>query len=125
MNLFRHTGGTVGAASFLSVLFSTVGGRIADATRAVFATPEFTAALRDVEVTANPVNRSFVEALQQGGGAGLDINDTSFLYGLHPRLARPVLEGFASSMDTVFVVGGCVVLVAFARTWLLRDIRLD
>ncbi|MGI8309597.1 MDR family MFS transporter [Saccharopolyspora hattusasensis] len=125
VNLFRQTGGTVGAAAFLSVLFSTVGGRIADATRAAFATPEFTAALRDPEVLANPVNRSFVEALQQGGGAGLDINDTSFLYGLDPRLARPILEGFASSMDTVFFVGGCVVLVAFGLTWLLRDIRLD
>jgi MFS family permease len=125
VNLFRQTGGTVGAAAFLSVLFSTVGGRIADSTRAAFATPEFAAALRDPEVLANPVNRRFAEALQSGGAAGIDINDTSFLYGLDPRLARPVLEGFASSMDTVFFVGGCVVLVAFALTWFLRDIRLD
>ncbi|SDY12716.1 drug resistance transporter, EmrB/QacA subfamily [Saccharopolyspora shandongensis] len=125
VNLFRQTGGTVGAAAFLSVLFSTVGGRIADSTSAAFATPEFTAALRDPEVLADPVNRRFVEALQSGGAAGIDINDTSFLYGLDPRLSRPILEGFASSMDTVFFVGGCVVLVAFALTWFLRDIRLD
>ncbi len=125
VNLFRQTGGTVGAAAFLSVLFSTVGGRIEDAMRAAFARPDFVAALRDPALLANPANRSFVEAMQHGHGSGLDLNDTSFLYNLDPRLARPVLEGFASSMDTVFFVGGCVILVAFALAWLLRDIRLD
>ncbi|GAA0510479.1 MDR family MFS transporter [Saccharopolyspora thermophila] len=123
VNLFRQTGGTVGAAAFLSVLFSTVGGRIADALSAAATTPEFQAAARDPEVLANPQNRTFLAALRSGGN--LDLNDTSFLYGLDPRLAHPVLEGFASSMSTVFFVGGCVVLVAFALTWFLRDVRLD
>ncbi|GAA4836801.1 MDR family MFS transporter [Saccharopolyspora rosea] len=123
VNLFRQTGGTVGAAAFLSVLFSTVGGRIAEAMRAAATSPDFTGALRDPAVLADPANRAFLTALH--GGGGLDLNDTSFLYGLDPRLARPVLEGFSSSMDTVFMVGGTVMVVAFLLTWLLRDVRLD
>ena len=123
VNLFRQTGGTVGAAAFLSVLFSTVGGRIADAMRAAATSPDFTGALHDPAVLADPANRAFLTALH--GGGGLDLNDTSFLYGLDPRLARPVLEGFSSSMDTVFLVGGAVMVVAFLLTWLLRDVRLD
>ncbi|CAL99738.1 EmrB/QacA subfamily drug resistance transporter [Saccharopolyspora erythraea NRRL 2338] len=123
VNLFRQTGGTVGAAVFLSVLFSTVGGRIADAMRAAAVSPEFTAALRDPAVLADPANRDFLAGMR--GGAPPDLNDTSFLYHLDPRLARPVLEGFASAMGTVFFVGACVVGVAFVLTWFLRDTRLD
>ncbi|GAA2791324.1 MDR family MFS transporter [Saccharopolyspora taberi] len=121
VNLFRQTGGTVGAAAFLSILFSTVGGRIADAMRSTG--PEFAAAMRDPAVLADPANHAFLSAMQSG--ATPDLNDTSFLYGLDPRLARPVLEGFASAMDTVFFVGGCVMVIAFVLTWFLRNIRLD
>lgn len=123
VNLFRQTGGTVGAAVFLSVLFSVVGDRIGDAMRRAFSNPEFTEALRDPQVLADPANRAYLEALR--GGGGLDLNDTSFLERIDERLARPVLEGFASAMDTVFVVGGCVVVVAFVMSLFLRDIRLE
>lgn len=123
VSLFRQTGGTIGAAAFMSVLFTTVGDRIGERMHAASANPEFLAAASDPAVLADPVNRAFVESAQ-GGPSGLDLNDTSFLEQLDPRLARPILEGFADSMDTVFLAGGCVMVVAFALTWLLRDVRL-
>lgn len=123
VNLFRQTGGTVGAAVFLSILFSTVGDRIGNSMRSAMTSSEFLGALRDPAVMSDPHNQRFVHALH--GGGGLDLNDTSFLNSLDPRLARPVLEGFSSSMDTVFFTGGCVLVAAFALTWLLRNIKLD
>lgn len=121
-NLFRQLGGTIGTAAFLSVLFSTVGGRIGENMRSAVATPEFTSALRDPAVLADPANREFVQSFRSGG---MDLNDTSFLTRIDPRLAQPVLDGFADSMNTVFLVGSCVVGVAFVLTWFLRDVRLD
>ncbi|MER7010599.1 MDR family MFS transporter [Saccharopolyspora sp. NPDC000359] len=123
VNLFRQTGGTVGAAALLSILFSTVGGRIGEAMRAATASPEFLAALRDPAVREDPANQAFLASA--GGGQPMDLNDTSFLHHLDPRLAHPVLEGFASAMSTVFFTGACVVVVAFALSWFLRDVRLD
>jgi EmrB/QacA subfamily drug resistance transporter len=123
VTLFRQTGGAVGAAVFLSILFSTVADRIAGAMRAAAGSPEFAAAMRDPAVLADPHNQAFLKSIQ--GSDGLDLNDTSFLDVIDPRLARPVLEGFSSSLDTVFFVGGCVAMVAFVLAWLLPDIRLD
>ncbi|GAA4611801.1 MDR family MFS transporter [Saccharopolyspora hordei] len=123
VNLFRQTGGTVGAATLLSILFSTVGDNIGTAMRAAASSPEFLAALKDPAVRNDPVTRPYLEAVRDG--QPMDLNDTSFLHHLDPRLAHPVLEGFADSMSTVFITGGCVMVVAFALTWLLRNVRLD
>ncbi|WP_026422867.1 MDR family MFS transporter [Actinokineospora inagensis] len=108
---FRSIGGTVGTAVFLSILFSVVGGRISDAFSSARSDPAFLQALQ-----ANP---QFAKGLS--GGGGVDLNDTSFINHLDPTLARPILSGFASSLDTVFLVGGAVTLVAFALIWFLKE----
>jgi EmrB/QacA subfamily drug resistance transporter len=110
---FRSIGGTVGTAVFLSILFTLVGDRINDAFGAVRTDPAFMAAL-----TENP---QFAGTLQ----GGIDLNNTSFLNDLNPVLARPILTGFANSLDTVFMVGGFVVLVAFALIWFLKEAPLS
>lgn len=122
VNLFRQTGGTMGSAVFLSILFSTVGGRIAEAIRSAAGGPAFTSALQDPAVRADPRNAPILDAVH---GGELNLNDTSFLNSADPRLARPVLEGFSGAMDVVFLVGAIVMLLAFATTWFLRDTRLD
>ncbi|MCP2332691.1 MULTISPECIES: DHA2 family efflux MFS transporter permease subunit [Actinoalloteichus] len=126
-NFFRQNGGTVGVAVFLSVLFSVVGDRITSAFESAARTPEFQRALTDPAVQADPANERFLASLEGAGGgsAGLDLNDTSFLNGLDPRLARPVLEGFASAVGTVFLIGLGVVALAFALSWFLRDVHLS
>ncbi|GAA3556841.1 MDR family MFS transporter [Amycolatopsis ultiminotia] len=107
---FRQIGGTAGTAVFLSILFSTVGDRIAAAVRSAMGSPAYTAALAQ--------HPEFAQRMSSGG---VDVNDTSFLAGLDPVLARPILDGFASSMSTVFLIGGVVLTVGFALVWLLRE----
>jgi hypothetical protein len=55
------------------------------------------------------------------GGAGVDINNTEFLNGLDPVLAKPFLDGFSSAIDTVFMTGGIVMIAAFVLVWFLRE----
>jgi hypothetical protein len=124
---FRQMGGTAGTAVFLSILFGVVGDRIGSAFRTAAQGTAFTSALRDPQVLANPANRAVLEAVQHGaaGGGGPTLNDTSFLSHIDPRLARPFLEGFSSSMDTVFLVGAVVMAVGFALIWFLKEVPLS
>ncbi|MEO6089355.1 MAG: MDR family MFS transporter [Umezawaea sp.] len=120
---FRQMGGTVGVAVFLSILFSTVPDSIKDAFARIVPTPEFQAALKDPAVLSNPVNKPVLDALQGGGNAGV-LQDSSFLQHVDPRLARPFLEGFAESIDAVFLAGGFVMVLAFVTTWFIKEIPL-
>jgi hypothetical protein len=96
---------------FLSILFSIVGDRISAAFASARTDPAFLAA-----AAQNP---------DFAGGGGLDLNNTEFLKTLDPALARPILSGFAGSLDTVFLVGGITVLVAFALIWFLKEVPLS
>ncbi|WP_439384190.1 MDR family MFS transporter [Amycolatopsis lexingtonensis] len=107
---FRQIGGTAGTAVFLSILFGTVGDRIANAVRSALTSPSYVSALAQ--------NPAFAQQLKSGA---LDVNDTSFLSSLDPTLARPILQGFAESMSTVFLVGGIVLTVGFALVWFLKE----
>ncbi|TDQ04725.1 MDR family MFS transporter [Labedaea rhizosphaerae] len=93
---FRSIGGTVGTAVFLSILFSLLPGRIG-AERAAAGLPAMPA------------------------GGGIDLNDTSFLARLDPTQKTPILDGFSSSLSTVYLVGGIVVAVAFVLIWFLKE----
>ena len=123
---FRQMGGTLGTAVFLSILFSTVGGKIIDAFQAASTTPDFQAALRDPAVLADPVERTRCRGASRPGArcprARLD--DTSFLSQIDDRLARPFLEGFSGSMDLVFRVAGLVLLLAFVVVFFLPEEKL-
>jgi EmrB/QacA subfamily drug resistance transporter len=123
---FRQMGGTLGTAVFLSVLFSTVVDRIRDAFADVAATPAFQQALHDPAVTSNPANQPVLDAIRTGGqaAAGGSLNDSSFINHLDPRLARPFLEGFASSIDTVFLCAAAVLAVALVVVFFLPEERL-
>ncbi|MFI9810552.1 MDR family MFS transporter [Saccharothrix variisporea] len=116
---FRQIGGTVGTAVFLSILFSTVGDKIGNALRSAFGDPAFVAAL------AKPENAQIAGALKNGGGSGVDLNNTEFLNTLDPVIARPFLDGFSGSIDLVFLVGGLVTVVGFALVWFLREVPLS
>ena len=43
-------------------------------------------------------------------------SDTSFLNGADPRLSKPFMEGFNSSVNTVYWIGLAVILIAFVLT---------
>jgi EmrB/QacA subfamily drug resistance transporter len=119
---FRQMGGTLGTAVFLSVLFGTVGDKIGSAFRAAASTPEFQAALTDPQALADPTNARIAGAL--GSGAGLPegaLDNTSFLADLDERLARPILTGFAGSIDMVFMIGAVVVAAALVIVFFLPE----
>lgn len=59
------------------------------------------------------------------GRGGIDLNDTSFLQTLSPAQRRPILDAFTYGVDTVFTVGGIVLLAAFALIWFLKEVPLS
>jgi EmrB/QacA subfamily drug resistance transporter len=120
---FRQMGGTVGTAVFLSVLFGSVLGSVKDAFTAAAKTPAFQQALHDPSVISNPNNKPVLDLLA-GNVSGFSINDSSFIAKLDPRLARPVLQGYANSMDLVFTIGACVVVIAFVVSFFLPEEKL-
>lgn len=126
VTFFRQMGATIGTAVFLSLLFSTVGDKIAAAYRAAAGTPEFRAALRDPAVRDDPGNSPLLELLRApGGGVSTStLDDTSFLGQADPRLAHPFFVGFSQSMDQIFLIGAAVVAVAFVVLLFLREIPL-
>ncbi len=123
---FRQVGGTLGTAVFLSVLFSTVGDRIAAAYRVAAGTPEFRAAMTDPTILANPVNRQIVAGLKSGQGptGPGSLNDTSFLKHASDVLTYPFKVGFSDAMHTVFLIGASVLAVGFVLLLFLPEVPL-
>jgi len=126
---FRQMGGTLGVAVFLSILFSTAGGRIADAFRTIAPTPAFQAALADPAVRNDPANAAVLQTVRAGGvggsgNAGGVLQDSSFLQHIDPRLARPFLVGFSNAMDEVFLVAAVIMFIAFVLLLFLEEVPL-
>jgi EmrB/QacA subfamily drug resistance transporter len=121
---FRQMGGTLGTAVFLSILFSSVAGKIADAFREIAPTATFQQALRDPAVLADKANRTVIEAMRSGGAGGSALQDSSFIQHIDSRLARPFLVGFADAMHLVFLVGAGVVAIGLVLAIFLKEIPL-
>jgi hypothetical protein len=126
---FRKMGGTLGVAVFLSILFSTASGRIADAFRTIAVTPEFQSALADPAVRSNPANAAVLQTIRAGGAGGVGnasgvLQDSSFLQHIDQRLARPFLVGFSNAMDEVFLVAAGVLFIVFVLLLFLEEIPL-
>ena len=102
VTFFRSMGGTFGAAVSLAVLFGSLAGNIQE--RAV------RAGLPD-EVVARFENASA-------------LNDTSIIDTLPEAVRRVVLEGFADSMSTVFVVVAMLLVPAFVLSFLVKELPL-
>lgn len=123
---FRQMGGTLGTAVFLSVLFSTVGDRIRTAFGTAAQTPAFQQALSDPKVLADPNNAPVLSALKSGASTTTSgaLSDSSFINRLDPRLARPFLDGFTSSISTVFLLAAGVLAVALVVVFFLPEEKL-
>jgi hypothetical protein len=111
VTFFRQMGGTLGTAVFLSVLFARSATRSPDAARAQRRRdPDGAAATRRCCPTRRTPRRGHVPAAAATPAASSALDDSSFISKLDPRLARPFLEGFASSIDLVFLLGTAVLL---------------
>jgi hypothetical protein len=113
---FRQVGGTLGTAVFLSILFTAASNHIPSAYDKAATTPAFQAAAK-----AHPQD---VVTLNHNLSASGGLNDTDFLGHIDKVLAHPFLVGFSQSMDVVFLVGACVLIIAFVLALFLREVPL-
>ncbi|WP_223732741.1 MDR family MFS transporter [Streptomyces purpurogeneiscleroticus] len=119
VNFFRSNGGTVGAAAFLSILFSLAGSRIGERLTGAFRDPE----LR--RLAEEPGNARALSGVLRPHG-GLNLEDSAFLHTLDPRLALPFLEGYVAAMRVVFLAGAAVTLLAFlVAVWRVPNVKLS
>jgi EmrB/QacA subfamily drug resistance transporter len=91
----------LGVATSSVTLFRSVGGSLGTAVLGAV----FTARLRD--------------ALPPGPGTATI--DPQLVRGLPPQARATFLHAFTSALDTVFLVGAGVAVVAFAASWLIRE----
>ncbi|MET7419829.1 MDR family MFS transporter [Dactylosporangium sp. NPDC005555] len=118
VTFFRSMGGTLGAAVFLSVLFSLLPDKIKGAFTVAQSTPEFQSAAR-----ANPDQ---LREIQQAGtsGSASAFNNTSFVNRLDDALAHPFKVGFSDAMSTVFMVAAAIMVIGFIVILFLPELPL-
>jgi EmrB/QacA subfamily drug resistance transporter len=117
VTFFRSMGGTIGAAVFLSILFSRLPGKIQAAYAAAANEPAFRAA-----AAAHPDQ---VRVLQQSSGGSSSVQDTSFLNHLASALAHPFKVGFAGSMSLVFYIAIVIMVATLIVTLFLPELPLS
>jgi EmrB/QacA subfamily drug resistance transporter len=120
---FRQMGATLGTAVFLSVLYSTVGGKIASAFTSAARTSTFQAALATAKKAPTSGDTQLINLLA-GKGSSSALNDTSFLSSANKTLAHPFDVGFSQSMDIVFAIGLGVLVLAFVFVMFLKEVPL-
>jgi EmrB/QacA subfamily drug resistance transporter len=125
---FRQIGGTLGVAIFLSVLFGSVGANIKTSIVSEAHTPAFQQAVQTAAHSQDPLARqvaqSFLHPTPHGGVLAQVQNDSSIIQRMPTTLAHPFKAGFAESMDTVFLIAGCVAVVAFLVLMLMPRVEL-
>ena len=125
---FRQIGGTVGVAVFLSILFGTVGGNIANAVRDESQTPAWVATVHDPQVMSDPLDRAVVQQLQHptpdGGVLAQVQDDSSIIDRMNHVIAHPFKVGFADAMSTVFLLAGLLGVLAFLVLLLMPQVEL-
>jgi EmrB/QacA subfamily drug resistance transporter len=117
VTFFRSMGGTIGAAVFLSILFSRLPGKIQAAYATAANEPAFRAA-----AAAHPDQ---VKVLQQSSGGSSSLQDTSFLNHLASALAHPFKVGFAGSMSLVFYIAIVIMVATLVVTLFLPELPLS
>jgi EmrB/QacA subfamily drug resistance transporter len=102
ITFFRSMGGTVGVAAALALLFGSLAGNIHDRAVAAGLPPDIIAKFK--HATA--------------------LNDTSVIATLPPAVRRVVLEGFADSMHTVFLMVLILLIPAFVLSFFIKEVPL-
>ncbi len=103
---FRQIGGTLGVAIFLSILFSSLPGKLSSAIGQMA-----------------PADQAALGKALPGGGADV-LNDSSVIQRLPAALARPFLVGFSDAMDLVFVSAAVVAAVGLLVVVFLPQVAL-
>jgi EmrB/QacA subfamily drug resistance transporter len=122
---FRQMGGTFGVAIFMSILFSQVVDKIAEAFERSEVQQGIAEAMQDKSVLADPDNAGILEILMAGPANASGVtDDSSFLIGADERLTLPFRMGFVDSSLTVFLIAAVFIAVAFVISWFIKEIPL-
>ncbi|MFD3746765.1 DHA2 family efflux MFS transporter permease subunit [Nocardia sp. NPDC058633] len=123
---FRQIGGTLGAAVFLSILFSLLTPNITEQMQRSAADPAYQQAVIEGARSTNPVDAALAEGLlaHDTSAAGKVLQDSSIIQQLDPELAKPFQVGFADSMSTVFLVAAAVALIALLLVLFWKEVPL-
>ncbi len=92
------------------------------------ADPAFQQAVQTASQSSNQLDRQVADAFLHptpGGGVLAQVqNDSSIIQQMPATLAHPFKAGFADSMDTVFLLAGCVAILAFLVLLLMPKVEL-
>jgi EmrB/QacA subfamily drug resistance transporter len=113
VTFFRQMGGTLGVAVFLSILFSVLGGNIADEYETARTQPAFQQA-----VAAHP------EQLAELQRASQSLGDTSAVSKLDPVITHPFKVGFSDSVDVIFLTAAGIIAFGFILILFLPELPL-
>ncbi|GAB3571851.1 MDR family MFS transporter [Arthrobacter alkaliphilus] len=120
---FRSMGGAVGTAVFISMLFTLAADKIASGMKDAIGSADYLKVLKDPAVATNPANAKLYDFFKNGASND-SLNDTSWLHHANPTLTRPILEGFAQSIDTVMLTAAALTGLAFLITFALPNKKL-
>ncbi|MEV8148337.1 MDR family MFS transporter [Arthrobacter sp. NPDC080031] len=120
---FRSMGGAVGTAVFISMLFSLAADKIASGMKDAMGSADYLKVLKDPAVAADPANAKLYDFFKNGA-TNDSLNDTSWLHHANPVLTRPIVEGFAQSIDTVMLTAAALTGLAFLISFALPNKKL-
>ena len=117
---FRQTGGTLGVAGFLSILFGSVGGKITTEMQNAAADGSLQVGIAegmaDPAIQADPVRSQIVSTLADpsSGTAGLEVvtKDSSIISQLPHGIAFPFEQGYALAIADIFLYAVPIALLA-------------
>jgi hypothetical protein len=101
---------------FLSILFSTLPGKIRDAFQSASLTADFKAAAF--------THRDQLQALTAAQGGNTSLSDTSFISRLDPVLAHPFKVGFSDAMSLVFLITAGIMVISLLVILMLPELPL-
>jgi len=111
---FRATGGTIGTAVFLSLLFNGLAGNVTSRIATAVQTPEFQAGLAQAGLTPAQFFAK-VSTLTE---------NSSFINQLPDAVSRPIQQGFVDSTHVVYILAGIVALISFGLVLMLKEVPL-
>ncbi|WP_380160306.1 MDR family MFS transporter [Kineococcus sp. R86509] len=114
VTFFRQMGGTLGTAVFLSILFSSLGGHIADEYAKAGPTPAFQAGLAQANLDQPGLQATLAKAT----------DNTSILSTLPDAVTHPFKVGFTDSTSLIYLVAACVMLLGFITVLFLPALPL-
>lgn len=118
---FRQTGGTLGVAVFLSMLFNAVGDKIQSAFQA--AVPGIkAAAAQDPSLMQNPLDKAVITGDRSVLAKVQD--DSSIIGQMSDVVAHPFKVGFADAMTPIYLTAAGIMLLGFLVTLTMPRIEL-